>query len=101
MIEDSHVETRLVEYRRPATGRAGSEELMGVVLTDVLSDGLSMVYSFYDPEAIDRSLGTFLILDHIAKTRAFGLPYLYLGYWVEGRGRWITRPVLRRRNASA
>ena len=84
MIEDSHVETRLVEYRRPATGRAGSEELMGVVLTDVLSDGLSMVYSFYDPEAIDRSLGTFLILDHIAKTRAFGLPYLYLGYWVEG-----------------
>jgi arginyl-tRNA--protein-N-Asp/Glu arginylyltransferase len=84
MVEDSHVETRLVEYRRPATGRAGSEELVGVVLTDVLSDGLSMVYSFYDPEAIDRSLGTFLILDHIAKTRAFGLPYLYLGYWVEG-----------------
>ncbi|MCZ8262001.1 MAG: arginyltransferase, partial [Beijerinckiaceae bacterium] len=84
MIEDSHVETRLVEYRKPATGRAGSEELVGVVLTDILSDGLSMVYSFYDPDQTDRSLGTYLILDHIAKTKAFGLPYLYLGYWVEG-----------------
>jgi arginine-tRNA-protein transferase len=84
MIEDSHVETRLVEYRKPATGRAGSDELVGVVLTDILSDGLSMVYSFYDPDLTDRSLGTFLILDHIAKTKAFGLPYLYLGYWVEG-----------------
>jgi arginine-tRNA-protein transferase len=43
-----------------------------------------MVYSFYDPDLPMRSLGTFLILDHIAKTTEFGLPYLYLGYWVEG-----------------
>jgi arginyl-tRNA--protein-N-Asp/Glu arginylyltransferase len=84
MIEDSHVETRLVEYRTPQTGRAGSQELVGVALTDILSDGLSMVYSFYDPDQGDRSLGTFLILDHIAKAKASGLPYLYLGYWVEG-----------------
>jgi arginine-tRNA-protein transferase len=43
-----------------------------------------MVYSFYDPDLSERSLGTFMILDHIRKTRAFGLPHLYLGYWVEG-----------------
>jgi arginine-tRNA-protein transferase len=43
-----------------------------------------MVYSFYDPQAADRSLGTFMILDHIARARAMGLPYVYLGYWVEG-----------------
>lgn len=84
MIEDSHVETRLVEYRRPPHGNEEASELVGVTLTDVLSDGLSMVYSFYDPDMAERSLGTFLILDHIAKTKAFGLPYLYLGYWVEG-----------------
>lgn len=84
MIEDTHVETRLVEYRRvPGKGESRGE-LVGVVLTDMLSDGLSMVYSFYDPHLPQRSLGSFLILDHIAKTRAFGLPYLYLGYWVEG-----------------
>lgn len=84
MVEDSHVETRLVEYRRPPRGSEETSELVGVTLTDVLSDGLSMVYSFYDPDMAERSLGTFLILDHIARTKAFGLPYLYLGYWVEG-----------------
>jgi arginine-tRNA-protein transferase len=49
-----------------------------------MNDGLSMVYSFYDPEMSDRSLGTFMILDHIERARRMGLPYLYLGYWVEG-----------------
>lgn len=84
MIEDTHVETRLVEYRRPAREGDERDELVAVTLTDILSDGLSMVYSFYDPVLAYRSLGTFLILDHIAKTRTFGLPHLYLGYWVEG-----------------
>lgn len=84
MIEDSHVETRLVEYRRPPQAPDETAELVGVALTDVLSDGLSMVYSFYDPDLSERSLGTYMILDHIAKAKAFGLPYLYLGYWVEG-----------------
>lgn len=83
MVEDSHVATRLIEYRgRRHSPRAG--ELVGVVLTDVLADGLSMVYSFYDPDEAGRSLGTFMILDHIAKARMLKLPYLYLGYWVEG-----------------
>jgi arginine-tRNA-protein transferase len=88
MIEDSHVRTRLVEYRRRGPDTAingrGTGQLLGVCLTDVLSDGLSMVYSFYDPDEGHRSLGSFIILDHIAKARALGLPYVYLGYWVDG-----------------
>ena len=88
MIEDSHVNTRIVEYRRRGpdsfiTGK-GTGPLIGLALTDVLHDGLSMVYSFYDIEQHERSLGTFMILDHIERTRRLGLPYLYLGYWVEG-----------------
>jgi arginyl-tRNA--protein-N-Asp/Glu arginylyltransferase len=86
MVEDSHVETKLVEYRLQGpdsriTGR-GTGPLLGVALTDVLSDGLSMVYSFYEPEYHSRSLGTHMILDHIARARQMGLPYAYLGYWV-------------------
>ncbi|HYF55342.1 MAG TPA: arginyltransferase [Salinarimonas sp.] len=88
MVEDSHVETRIVEYRRRGPDTAingrGRGDLIAVCLADVLSDGLSMVYSFYDPAQHDRSLGTFMILDHIEKARGLGLPYLYLGYWVEG-----------------
>jgi leucyl-tRNA---protein transferase len=83
MVEDSHVKTMLVEYRqRDPDGSSGP--LVAVALTDVLSDGLSMVYSFYEPDQSARSLGTFIILDHIARTRRMGLPYVYLGYWVEG-----------------
>jgi arginine-tRNA-protein transferase len=88
MVEDSHVETRVVEYRRRGPDTAingrGQGDILAVCLTDVLGDGLSMVYSFYDPEEDRRSLGTFMILDHIARARAMGLPYLYLGYWVDG-----------------
>ncbi len=89
MVEDSHVRSQLIEYRLRGTdtfltGR-GQGPLIAVALTDVLSDGLSMVYSFYDPEiARERSLGTFLILDHIERARRMGLPYVYLGYWVDG-----------------
>jgi leucyl-tRNA---protein transferase len=88
MVEDSHVPTRIVEYRRRGpdsgfTGR-GAGPLLAVALTDVLSDGLSMVYAFYEPDHATRSLGTFMVLDHIARARAMGLAYVYLGYWVEG-----------------
>ncbi|MDF2812922.1 MAG: arginyltransferase, partial [Microvirga sp.] len=74
MIEDSHVDTRLIEYRRRGidsgiTGR-GDGDLIAVCLTDEMSDGLSMVYSFYDPALQDRSLGTFIILDHIRRAKA-------------------------------
>jgi leucyl-tRNA---protein transferase len=88
MIEDTHVETRVVEYRRRGPDTAingrGEGRLYAVCLTDVLADGLSMVYSFYDPDEATRSLGTFMILDHIERARKLGLPHLYLGYWVEG-----------------
>ncbi|MGD9845923.1 MAG: arginyltransferase [Variibacter sp.] len=88
MVEDSHVETRIIEYRRrgPDTGITGrgTGPLIAVALSDILSDGLSMVYSFYDPTLDVRSLGTFMILDHIARARTLGLPYVYLGYWVSG-----------------
>jgi len=83
MVEDSHVTTKIVEYRvRGEAGRPG--DLLAVGLTDVLGDGLSMVYSFYEPDVADRSLGTLMILDHIARARRMGLAYVYLGYWVRG-----------------
>jgi arginyl-tRNA--protein-N-Asp/Glu arginylyltransferase len=88
MVEDSHVDTRMSEYRRrgPDTGINGRGQgpLIALCLTDILADGLSMVYSFYDPDMAERSLGSLMILDHIQQAKALGLPYLYLGYWVEG-----------------
>ena len=86
MVEDSHVDTRIVEYRlrgpdSAITGK-GDGPLIAVALTDVLRDGLSMVYSFFDPDFSSRSLGTLMILDHIARARKMGLDYVYLGYWV-------------------
>ncbi len=55
-----------------------------MALTDMLGDGLSMVYSFFEPAQAHRSLGTFMVLDHIQRARRMGLPYVYLGYWIEG-----------------
>jgi len=83
MIEETPVKSRVVEYRGPAD-EAGTRPLAAVCLTDVLDDGLSMVYSFYDPERTADSLGTHIILDHVEIARAAGLPYVYLGYWVPG-----------------
>ena len=86
MIEDSHVETRLVEYRlfQESAVAAGERPLLAACLTDLLADGLSMVYSFYVPGEQHRSFGTYMILDHIERARRFGLPHVYLGYWVAG-----------------
>lgn len=80
MVEDTPVQSVLVEYR---LRDHPDNTLVAVALTDVMPDGLSMVYSFYDPELAHRSLGTFLILDHISQVRSAGLSYVYLGYWVE------------------
>ena len=91
MVEDSIIDTFLTEYRLPsadATGRAGAPtpkgELVAVALCDRLTDGISMVYSFYGTEDAERSLGSYMILEQIAEARRLGLPYLYLGYWIEG-----------------
>lgn len=88
MVEDTHVNTMVVEYRERRSGDGirpdSSGPLVATALTDILTDGLSMVYSFYDPEFTKRSIGTYLILDHIERARQLGLPYVYLGYWVAG-----------------
>jgi len=82
MIEETPIRSRVIEY----TGKDehGEKELAAVCLTDVLDDGLSMVYSFYDPKYAGASLGTYVIMDHIEIARDAGLPYVYLGYWVPG-----------------
>jgi leucyl-tRNA---protein transferase len=77
MIEDTLVRTHIIEYRLDA-------RLVGCVLVDALNDGLSMVYSFYDPDLMNRSLGRYIILDHIDQARRAGYNYVYLGYWVKG-----------------
>ena len=86
MVEDSIIDTFVTEYRaRPQPGaKADKQPLLAVALCDRLSDGISMVYSFYDPEAARRGLGTYMILDHIAHAKRLGLPYVYLGYWIKG-----------------
>lgn len=83
MIEETPVRSRVIEYYRPATD-AAPRHLSAVCLTDLLDDGVSMVYSFFDPDSQHNSPGTFIILDHVAIARAAGLPYVYLGYWVPG-----------------
>lgn len=87
MVEHTPVSTMVIEYREPtASGEPG--RLVGACLTDRQGDGLSMIYSFYDPNAAGRSgLGNYIILDHIRLAGELGLPFVYLGYWVEGSGR--------------
>ncbi len=84
MIEETPIKSRVIEYTRPAGPGEKGRPLAAVSLTDVFDDGLSMVYSFYDPSLQALSLGTFAILDHINIAREAGLPYIYLGYWVPG-----------------
>lgn len=78
MVEDTPVTSVLIEYRT-----TDNHDLVAVALSDVMHDGLSMVYSFFDPKMSSRSLGNFMILDHIQRVFDTGLDYLYLGYWVE------------------
>lgn len=107
MVEDSTLDTFLSIYRMPGQPAMGHQvkssdqsardqsgkdhnstdetgKNLAIALCDRLSDGISMVYSFYDPSFVQRSLGTFMILDHIAEARRLNLPYLYLGYWIAG-----------------
>lgn len=84
MVEETPVKSRLVEYCDPEARREANGGLRAVCLTDILDDGLSMVYSFFDPGLERDSLGTHVILDHIQIAREMGLPYVYLGYWVPG-----------------
>lgn len=84
MVEDTPVNTTILEYRkRTEIGSEEQEPLLAVALSDQLDDGLSMVYSFFDASQPTRSLGTYMVLDHISRARQLGLPYVYLGYWVK------------------
>ncbi len=82
MVEETAVHTHIVEYRYTDGAKRG--ELGGAALVDVLGDGLSLVYSFFDPSEPKRSPGIYSILDHIQQARAAGFPYVYLGYWIPG-----------------
>jgi leucyl-tRNA---protein transferase len=84
MIEETPIRSRVIEYTADPSPGSRRRELVAVCLTDVLDDGLSMVYSFYDPERAAQSLGTHIILDHVRIAREAGLPFVYLGYWVPG-----------------
>lgn len=83
MVEDTAVRTHIIEYRTRSRD-GGPGDLMACTLVDLMSDGLSLVYSFYDPTVGRRSLGSFVILDHIIQAGLTNLPYVYLGYWVRG-----------------
>lgn len=87
MVEHTPVDSWVVEYREPnPDGTPG--RLVGACLTDRQGDGLSMIYSFYEPDHAGRTgLGNYIILDHIRRAQQDGLPFVYLGYWVEGSPR--------------
>jgi leucyl-tRNA---protein transferase len=86
MIQDSTVETFLTEYRlRSGSVRnAKDSPLVAAVLCDRLSDGISLVYSFYEPELSNRSLGNYIVMEQVAFARSRGMHYVYLGYWIAG-----------------
>ncbi len=77
MVEETAVDTHLVEYR------SADGSLVACLLADNLADGLSMVYSFFNPAFSQRSLGSFMILDQIARAKSAGLPHVYLGYLID------------------
>lgn len=83
MVEETSVDTMIIEYRL-LDKETGEERLVGAALSDRLTDGLSMVYSFYEPDESARGLGKYMVLDHVALARELALPYVYLGYWVNG-----------------
>jgi arginine-tRNA-protein transferase len=82
MVDETPVNSTVIEYALPREGQEPA--LKAACLSDILADGLSMVYSFFDPEERARSLGAFMIMDHMRIAREMGLPYVYLGYWVAG-----------------
>jgi arginyl-tRNA--protein-N-Asp/Glu arginylyltransferase len=91
MVQDSPLRTFLSEHR------TADGDLIGACLVDRLSDGLSAVYSFFEPGQAGRSLGSLMILKLIERTVELDLPYLYLGYWIGGSQKmaykWRFRPL--------
>ena len=81
MIEETNVESKIVEYY---ANKNGTPELISFSLVDILDDGISMVYSVFDPDIKERSLGTYMIIDHNDLASEMKLKFVYLGYWVKG-----------------
>ena len=71
----THVDSRLIEFSE-------NGKLCMVSIVDVLADGLSSVYTFYDPDIATASYGTYAVLWQIAQCQRVALPYLYIGYWI-------------------
>ncbi|MFD2135420.1 arginyltransferase [Novosphingobium resinovorum] len=87
MVEHTPVTSYVIEYREPSIDGVVPGRLVGACLTDRQCDGLSMIYSFYDPDSERQGLGNYIILDHIRRSQDMGLGFVYLGYWVEGSAR--------------
>lgn len=83
MVDETPVNSMVVEYHEE-DAETGESRLIGACLSDILSDGLSMVYSFFEPSDAGRSLGSYMILDHVAMAQEMDLSHVYLGYWVSG-----------------
>ncbi len=81
MIEETNVESKLIEYYAKINEQV---ELISFSLVDILDDGISMVYSVFNPDFKERSLGTYMILDHSNLALEMDLQFVYLGYWVKG-----------------
>ena len=89
MVQDcENRESKLTDWERTFVDSVGKQLANGHRLTDKQADGLSMIYSFYEPDHAHRSgLGNFIILDHIRRAEQMQLPFVYLGYWVENAAR--------------
>src|SRR5690606_20857313 len=88
MVEQTPVDSYLIDCRVAPAADGSRGRLVGCCLTDRQGDGLSMIYSFFDAaHPMREGLGTYIILDHVARAAKAGLPYVYLGYWIEGSTR--------------
>tara|TARA_B100001057_G_scaffold46139_1_gene41158 strand:- start:400 stop:999 length:600 start_codon:yes stop_codon:yes gene_type:complete len=81
MIEETNVDSKIIEYY---VEKNGTLELISFSLVDILDDGISMVYSVFDPDSKERGLGTYMIVDHNKLALEMKLKFVYLGYWVKG-----------------